>query len=152
MSEALTQVKPRAHKANPTSKYARLSRAEINLLFQLNRDGLSQTAIAQRLDCDISTVCRWLQTIQDTTETAKTKLRAAASSMADHVIKKGKPHDHIAVLKGLNVLEDEQSQGVTVLVGAGGTVNIGLPNTGSLTSGPVVEALSPPSSELPGER
>ena len=37
--------------------------------------------------------------------------------MAKSIVKKGRPADHVAALKGLSVLKDEASSGVQVLIG-----------------------------------
>lgn len=106
--------------------YSRLSRTDIGLVYQLHKDGLTQAEIAQRLGCHQTTVSKWLKEFSDTTEPAKAYLRGSALKMAQHIVKKGRPVDHVAALKGLSVLHEEQQSGVTVIVGGGGTVNIGL--------------------------
>jgi DNA-binding transcriptional regulator YiaG len=111
-----------------TSKpdYSRLSQEEIVRLFNLHKAGLSQPQIAQELNCSQKTVSRWLQDFIDTTEPAKVYLRGNALRMAQNIVKKGRAVDHVAALKGLSVLHEEQQSGVTVIVGGGGTVNIGV--------------------------
>lgn len=118
-----------------TSKpdYSRLKRDEIGTLLQLHRAGLTQTEIAQRLGCSQRTVSQWLSDLADTTEPAKLYLKGNALRMAQNIVKKGRAQDHVATLKGIGVLEEQQQQGLTVIVGGDAQVNIAL--------------LSPPSPE-----
>lgn len=121
-----------------TSKkdYSRLSRSELGLIVQLHKDGFTQAQIAQRLGCAQQTVSKWLSELVDTTDAAKVYLRGSALAMAQNIVKKGRAVDHVAALKGLSVLHEEQQSGVTVIVGGGGTVNIGVlspANTRELT-------------------
>jgi hypothetical protein len=46
--------------------------------------------------------------------------------MSQNIVKNGRAADHVAALKGLSVLRDEQQTGVTVIVGGSGQVNIGI--------------------------
>ena len=105
---------------------SRLTQAEIALLFQLHRDGLTQPQIAQRLGCNQPTVSKWLKTLTDTTGVAKEYLRGSALSMAQNIVKNGRAADHVAALKGLSVLHEESHAGVTVVVGGGSDVKIGV--------------------------
>lgn len=104
----------------------RLTAEEIGLLLKLHKDGLTQVAIAQRLDCDQAAVSRWLNKLTDSTETAKSYLRGSALQMAQNIVRRGRAADHVAALKGLSVLHDETHAGVTVVVGGGSDVKIGL--------------------------
>ena len=65
------------------------------------------------------------ENLPDTSESAKAYLRHKARTMAESVVDKGKPREHVRVLEGLNILRDEQQSGVVVIVGGGGVVNIG---------------------------
>ncbi len=95
-------------------------------MLKLHQDGLTQKAIAQRLDCDQAAVCRWLEQFSDSTELAKSFLRGSALKMSQNLVNKGRPSDHAVALKGLSVLKDDAAQGVTVIVGGSGTVNVGI--------------------------
>lgn len=110
----------------PKKDYSRLTRGEVAALLQLHKDGFTQTEIAQRLNCNQRTVGRWLEELTDSTDSAKAYLRGSALRMAQNIVKKGRAVDHVAALKGLSVLHEEQQSGVTVIVGGGGTVNIGV--------------------------
>jgi hypothetical protein len=46
--------------------------------------------------------------------------------MALSVVEKGSPKDHVNALKGLGVLEEQQQQGLTVIVGGDASINIGV--------------------------
>ena len=121
-----------------TPSYKRLTDAERILILKLDEDGLTQVEIAQRLKRSQSTVNDVLQTFADTTYTARRYLAASAHRMAENVVQNGQPRDHVAALKGLSVLHEEQAQqGITVLVGQGGMVNLGTVNP--LSPPPVTE-------------
>jgi hypothetical protein len=91
--------------------------------------GLSRQAIANRLGVDVLALGAWLATIDtlDSTEAAKFYLRNQALPMAENIVTKGKPRDHVATLKGLSVLEDDQRGGVVVNVGGNALVQIASP-------------------------
>jgi hypothetical protein len=57
---------------------------------------------------------------------AKRLMQAAAADMAINVVENGTAKDHVNALKGLGVLEEQQQQGLTVIVGGDATVNIGV--------------------------
>jgi IS30 family transposase len=100
--------------------------AERALVLQLDRDGLTQVQIAQRLNRNQSTISDWLAHCTDSTDQAKRYLRGQALTMAQNIVKRGKARDHVVALKGLNVLEEQQSGNVTVIVGGSGMVNVGI--------------------------
>ena len=107
----------------------RLTQADVGLLIQLHKEGKSQTEIAQRLDCDQAAVSRWLSKLTDTTTIAKSYLRGSALKMAQNIIRNGLPRDHVATLKGINVLEESDSSVPKVVVQIGvkdGDVNVTL--------------------------
>jgi biotin operon repressor len=112
-SPAVTKAKPPAH----TPKYRRLTRTDVALLLQLSKEGRTQVEIAQRLGCDQSAVSKWLKSLEDTTEVAKSYLRGSALRMAENIVKKGRAVDHVAALKGLSVLAEERSAGLTIQIG-----------------------------------
>ena len=96
---------------------------------QWMKAGLSRQAIANRLGVDVLALGAWMATIDtlDTTEAAKFYLRNQALPMAENIVTKGKPRDHVATLKGLSVLEDDQRGGVVVNVGGNALVQIANP-------------------------
>lgn len=105
--------------------------------------GLTQEQIAARFDppkaqSTISRVIAHFGT--DNTGEAKRILRGGAAHMALNIVKKGQPKDHVNALKGLGVLEEQQQQGLTVIVGGEATVNIGIVSADS-------SRLSPPVSQ-----
>lgn len=107
------QEPSRSHKP----QYAKLTRSDIGVLLKLKRDGLTQTEVAKRLGCNQSTVSRWWDEFEDTTDQSKAYLRGQALRMAQHIVKKGRAADHVAALKGLSVLQEERSAGVVVQIG-----------------------------------
>lgn len=108
-----------------TPAYRRLTNTDRILILQYREQGMTQPAIAERLGVDQSTVCRWLQACQDSTKEATAFLRGSALKMARKVVASDDGKVLIQALKGVNVLQDQQQQGVTVLVGSGGVVNFG---------------------------
>jgi hypothetical protein len=112
-----TQALAKAGKPAHTPKYKRLTRTDVALLLQLSKEGRTQVEIAQRLGCDQGTVSKWLSSMEDTTETAKAYLRGSALRMAENIVKKGRAVDHVAALKGLSVLAEERSAGLTIQIG-----------------------------------
>jgi ParB-like chromosome segregation protein Spo0J len=104
----------------------RLTQADVGLLLKYHAEGLPQTEIAKRLGCTQPIVSRWLADLTDSTETAKAYLRGQGLTMARNIVKNGRAADHVAALKGLSVLHDEQQSSVTVIVGGTGQVNIGV--------------------------
>jgi helix-turn-helix protein len=97
-------------------RYKRLTDADRITILALDDKGLTQTAIAQRLDRSVSTINDVLQTYGSTVDIAKRKLAAAAGRMADNVIDKGLPRDHVKTLEGLGVLAAQTSQGFTLIL------------------------------------
>lgn len=120
------KAKPLTHR-KPTK---RLTQTELGILFAMAKDGKSQTEIAQLLGVTQGAVSRWLQNTTDTTGIAKSYLRGSALRMAQNIVHRGAPKDHLVALKGLNVLEETQTQGITVVIGGGSEVKIGVLNTG----------------------
>ena len=114
-------------KAKPAESvsYKRLTDADRITVLTLHEQGLTQTAIAQRLARSVSTINDVIQTYAPTVDLAKRKLRAAAERMAENIIDNGEPRDHIQALKGLSVLQEQATQGLTVLIGGGSQVMFG---------------------------
>jgi len=112
-------------------------------MVKLAHEGKTQADIAQRFGLTQGYVSKLLSDFEDSTDTAKQYLRGSALSMAQNIVKKGRAADHVAALKGLSVLEEQQHSGVTVIVGGGGTVNVGVMLSPS-SSLPVGETLQIP--------
>jgi hypothetical protein len=106
-------------------KYKRLTDADRISVLTLHEQGLTQTEIAKRLSRSVSTINDVIQTYAPTVDLAKRKLRAAAERMAENIIDNGEPRDHIQALKGLGVLHEQATQGLTVLIGGGSQVMFG---------------------------
>ena len=100
----------------PTPAYKRLTQEQIIALRDLHKLGKTQVQIAETLGCDQKTVSRWLAAFTDTTDTATAYLRGNALRMAKNVVQKGQARDHIAALKGIGVLEQDQS-GTQIAIG-----------------------------------
>lgn len=109
-----------------TKKYKRLTDDQRIAILHLSKAGKTQVEIAQALGCDQATVSRWLSQCQDSSLEATAYLKGRALKMARNIVERGLARDHIQALKGINVLEEQQTQGVTVIVGGGGIVNIGM--------------------------
>ena len=107
-------------------KYKRLTDADRSLILQLHSQDKTQTQIAHVIGCHQSSVSEYLAQMADTSGAAIAFLRASALPMARDIVKDGRPADKLVALKGLNVLANEQSSGVTVIVGGSGQVNIGI--------------------------
>lgn len=101
--------------------YSRLTRAELGSLIALARAGKTQTEIAQALNCNISTVSRWLAQFEDTTELAKQRLKNSANTLAERVVKDADVEQSLEVLDRLEVLPKRQNDsnrtGVQIFVG-----------------------------------
>jgi hypothetical protein len=110
-----------ADKAKPAESpsYTRLTDADRLLILHLHDKGETQTAIAQRLGRSVSTINDVIQTYAPTVDIAKRKLRASALKMAENIIENGLPRDHVAALKGINVLEETDSSVPRVVVQIG---------------------------------
>ncbi len=111
----------------PIPDYSRLSYAETAFIVKLDRDGLTQPQIAQRLACSQSTVSRVLGEFQDTRELAKAKLHRGSLKLAERIVADADVDQSIDVLERIQVLEPKQSQS-----GAGGVqILIGMPGAGA---------------------
>jgi hypothetical protein len=104
----------------------RLTQADIGLMLKYHGEGLPQTEIAKRLGCTQPVISAWLADLTDSTDLSKLYLRGQSLKMARNIVKNGRAADHVAALKGLSVLADEQHSSVTVIVGGSGQVNIGI--------------------------
>jgi hypothetical protein len=128
-----------------TPSYRRLTDADRITILALDDKGLTQTAIAQRLNRSVSTINDVLQTYGSTVDIAKRKLAAAAGRMADNVILKGLPRDHVKTLEGLGVLAAQATSGFTLILN-GLTIH-GTGRAEAIDG----EVLSPPSLTSAGE-
>jgi transposase len=132
--------------AEPSKSYSykRLTDAERLAILTQHEKGETLTSIAQRLNRSTATIHEVIQTYSPTVSLAKRRLQAAAERMAENIIRNGLPRDHVATLKGINVLEETDSSvpKVVVQIGVmGSDVQVSLSN----------EALSPPAIEAAGE-
>ncbi len=78
-----------------------------------------------------------------TTDLAKRRLQAASAEMAENIIGKGRPADHIKALEGLDVLANQDTRGgLTIVVGGSAQVqiNIGARQSADTPQGVVVSA------------
>ena len=99
-----------------TPKYRRLTDVDRALILRLYDKGRTQVQIAQHLGCAQSTVSDVLDAFKDTTGEAKRYLRGQSLRMARSIVSKGRASDHVAALKGLNVLEEQQLQNFTLSI------------------------------------
>jgi predicted XRE-type DNA-binding protein len=100
-----------------TGKQKRLTDLDKAFALRYQQEGLTQVVIAQRLGVTQSAISQWLSKCQDTTAEAGLYFRGRALSMAEKVVKKGKPNDLIAALKGVSVLQEERAVGLVVQIG-----------------------------------
>ena len=91
-------------------KYRRLTSADHAYILKLRDQKLTQAEIAQRIGCTQQAVSDWLRQCQDSTAEATLYLKGRALSMAKNIVSKGLARDHIQALKGIKVLEDDNSQ------------------------------------------
>ena len=119
-------------------KYRRLTDVDRAFILRLHDKGRTQVEIAQQVGCAQSTVSEVLDAFGDTTPEAKRYLRGQALRMARNIVEEGQAKDHVAALKGLSVLADDVSQGLTIQIGGDGhDIKIAL--------------LSPPVAQVTGE-
>ncbi len=111
---AENKVKPAEEPA-----YKRLTDADRLTILTLHEKGVTYQAIAERLNRSISTIHDVVQTYSPTVDLAKRRLRSASLEMAENIIKNGLPRDHVATLKGINVLEENDSSVPKVVVQIG---------------------------------
>lgn len=132
--DAIQQLAPvQSHstriKRRPGQRGKDLTGSEVADILRWSAQGLNQYEIADKFEGrrTQSTISDVLARFgPDRTPQAKAILRGGSADMALNIVKRGKPKDQVQALKGLGVLEDQQPQGVTVIVGGGGQVNIGV--------------------------
>lgn len=100
-----TQDRQKLHKG----KGSVLGSEQVATILQLHKLNKTQTEIAQAIGCDQGTVSRWLSKLTDSTELASAYLRGSALRMAKNVVRKGQARDHIQALKGIGVLERDNT-------------------------------------------
>lgn len=100
-------------------KYRRITQAQRQVMRDLYKLNTPQTEIARVLGVSQGTVSKWLSELVDTTADATEYLRSQALYMAEKVVKKGRPSDHIKALQGVNVLTEERSSGLVIQIGGG---------------------------------
>lgn len=123
-AEALLDRLPQPD-AKPIPDYTHLTRSEEALILKLAKDGLTQTAIAQRLECSQPTVSRVINEFSDTSDLGKQKAHNLAlkavlklEQSMDAAAEKGTSGPMDSILKIAGVLGDE-SQGPRVIVQIG---------------------------------
>lgn len=105
------QAEPRNRPA-----YDRLTQTDLGLLLKYKREGKTQVEIAQRLGCTQGTVSKWLDKLVDTKEPAREYLAGAALRMAQNIVHRGMARDHVQVLNGLNVLNQQDTGKVSITI------------------------------------
>jgi predicted transcriptional regulator len=116
-SELQTAETPQTHR-KPVKRLTDIDRA---FALRYQAEGLTQVEIAKRLGCDQGTVSRWLSQCTDTSTEAGTYFRGQALTLAQKIVKDGRPSDHVKVLEGIEVLKQQQvTPIVNVLVGMPG--------------------------------
>lgn len=124
----------------PNAGKQHLKASEIADILRMDANGLSQEAIAASFDPPKaqSSISRCLRKWgPDRTAEAKRMIRAIAPSLVTSIARSSDQKSKAVLLKGVNVLEEQQAQGITVHVGRGGMVNLG-----TLVSPPSVKGLS----------
>ena len=102
-------------------KYKRLSDDQRVAILKLAKLDKTQADIAHTVGCDQASVCRWLNMNRDSSEAASSLARGQSLRMMSSVIRYGKPADHINVLKGIGVLQDQQNVGLSIHIGGHNT-------------------------------
>ena len=101
-----------------TSKYAKLTRSDIGLVYKLHKDGLTQVQIAQLLGVNQSSVSRILSDWGDTKQAAQDYLASKALDVAARAVTESDPLDlleRIDVVKGKG--GDKSGSGLTIQIG-----------------------------------
>lgn len=109
-----------------SKKRSGFTASELALMVKLSREGKTQTEIAQRFGKTQSYIGKLLRQFEDTSPLAKDFLKGSALHMAQNIVKKGLARDHVQTLKGIGVLEEQQAQGLSIVIGSNSSVKIGL--------------------------
>ncbi len=127
--EAIAKWAEKKTASTESYTYKRLSDSERLAILTQHEKGETLTSIAQRFNRSLSTIHDVVQTYAPTVSLAKRRLQAASLQMAENIIENGLPRDHVATLKGINVLEESDSSvpKVVVQIGVlGGDVQVSL--------------------------
>ncbi len=89
---------------------SKLSLDRVGLILALNREGKTQTLIAQTLGIDQSTVSNTLMRLADTRDVAKARINAAAQKLAERVVKHADVDQSLEILDRISVIEKRQQQ------------------------------------------
>ena len=129
-----TALQPRQNdtrpaKRRPGQRGKDITGHEVADILRWYRQGLTQEQIAakcepRRSQSAISDIINRYD--PDRTTEAKTILKGGAADMALNIVRRGRPQDQVQALKGLGVLDEQQHAGVTVIVGGGSEVKIGV--------------------------
>jgi hypothetical protein len=128
-SAALIESDTSKVRRRPGQRGKDVSGCEVADILRWYRQGLTQEQIAAKFEppksqSTISDIVRRYD--PDRTAEAKAILRGGSADMALNIVRKGRPQDQVQALKGLGVLEEQQQSGLTVIVGAGADVKIGI--------------------------
>lgn len=145
MPEPATDVAAPRHDKR-IADYSRLSFDDISLALTLRDRGLTQTEIAQQLNCSQATVSRCLQAFTDTRQLAKLTLNRGAQALAERVIDKANVEESLEVLDRIGVAEKRQVERGNSQV----QVIVAMPGQSKLEPPAIeVQALSPPAFAQP---
>lgn len=115
-AEAHSVTKPQA----PNAGAKHLTGYEVADILRWHAQGLTQEQIAARFEPPKhqSNISRVLTRYGiDNTAEAKRILRGGAASMALNIVKRGQPKDQVQALKGLGVLDEPMSAGLSIQIG-----------------------------------
>lgn len=112
----------------PNTGASHLDDIEIIDILRWDAQGLTQQQIAAKFNPpkSQSTICRCLQKYGTDTRAEAKRIFAAGSAVAAlKILKEGRPRDLLEVQRGINVLEEEQRNSLTVVVEGQAIVNFG---------------------------
>jgi hypothetical protein len=96
--------------------YKRLTREDHEAIVKMHDAGMTLTAIAQQLNRSVSTIHEVVKIYKPTVDLAKRKLAGAALQMAENIVTNGLPRDHVQVLNGLGVLNQQDTGKLTLII------------------------------------
>lgn len=129
MATELLQAQPNEQLTAPNKGKSHLTGNDVADILRWHAQGLTGEQIAAKFTPPKhpTTITRAIARYGfDNTAEAKRILRGGAADMALNIVRNGQAKDHVNALKGLGVLEEQQQQGLTVIVGGESTVNIGI--------------------------